>query len=843
MIKGLSIQAQKLLSVYSQNMASRYNSIQITPEHIFLAMMASGDGIGFTVLRLLRINQKSLQIRLEEVIKNETSGGVAFGTIQPSMRSRSVLNLATFESRNMQQTVIGTGHILLGLVRENNSVAQSFFEEQGISIETLRAMIARMEVEPEATSSFVASGSTNPNLNSQKPSVLQEFCRNLTEEAGKGDLDPVIGRDEEIHRLVQVLARRTKNNPVLVGDPGVGKTAIIEGLALRIVSGDVPAALYKKEVFILDLGSMIAGTKYRGEFEERFKFLIKEVIHHGNVILFIDEIHTIVGAGSAEGSLDVSNMIKPALSRSKFQCIGATTVSEYRKYFEKDGALERRFQKIEIDEPSLAETLLILKGIAPKYESFHHVKYSTEALELAVQLSNRYITDRFMPDKAIDLLDETGARVKIAKNVKPKKLIDIDLQIKYMQKQKTRLVNEQQYEAAATVRDQLKDLKSEANEITELWLKSSDIPPSEVTAHDVYQVVSESTGIPFDRMEASESSRLANISEILHASVVGQDKAVDAIASAIRRSRAGFSSAKRPLGSFLFLGPTGVGKTLLAKTLANFLFNDPESLIRIDMSDYMEKYEASRLVGAPPGYVGYDEGGTLTEQVRRKPYSIVLLDEIEKAHPDISNLLLQIFEEGELQDSLGHKVNFKNTIIIMTSNAGSRDITTESKVGFSNNKAGLLPYKEICANAEAEARRFFRPELLNRIDETIVFEPLTMQHMKKIVDIELEEFNSRITARNLTVSFSEKIKLWLAEKGYDQKFGARPLRKLLRTELEDPLALGIINGEFSEGDSLSAQIKDDKIVFKRKKHNTVFVEEISETQIKESQIIESKIEE
>ena len=503
-----------------------------------------------------------------------------------------------------------------------------------------------------------------------------------------------------------------------------------------------------------------------------------------------------------------------------------------------------------LDPEMVGEVLDLMKELAESGttmvipdESFHHVKYSTEALELAVQLSNRYITDRFMPDKAIDLLDETGARVKIAKNVKPKKLIDIDLQIKYMQKQKTRLVNEQQYEAAATVRDQLKDLKSEANEITELWLKSSDIPPSEVTAHDVYQVVSESTGIPFDRMEASESSRLANISEILHASVVGQDKAVDAIASAIRRSRAGFSSAKRPLGSFLFLGPTGVGKTLLAKTLANFLFNDPESLIRIDMSDYMEKYEASRLVGAPPGYVGYDEGGTLTEQVRRKPYSIVLLDEIEKAHPDISNLLLQIFEEGELQDSLGHKVNFKNTIIIMTSNAGSRDITTESKVGFSNNKAGLLPYKEICANAEAEARRFFRPELLNRIDETIVFEPLTMQHMKKIVDIELEEFNSRITARNLTVSFSEKIKLWLAEKGYDQKFGARPLRKLLRTELEDPLALGIIHGQFSEGDSLSAQIKDDKIVFKRKKHNTVFVEEISETQIKESQIIESKIEE
>jgi ATP-dependent Clp protease ATP-binding subunit ClpC len=626
----------------------------------------------------------------------------------------------------------------------------------------------------------------------------------------------VIGRQREIQRVIQILARRTKNNPVLIGEPGVGKTAIVEGLAQRIVSGNVPEALSGRRVLTLDLASLVAGTKYRGEFEERLKRVMKEILNAGNVILFIDELHTLIGAGGAEGAIDASNMLKPALSRGELQCIGATTLNEYRKYVEKDAALERRFQPIHVHEPNVEETIEILKGLKERYGHFHHVTYTYEALESAATLSQRYISDRFLPDKAIDLLDEAGSRKKISTSVRPKELADIEGQIERLVTEKNSLVSQQNYEQAAALRDQVKRLRSKMDEVKQDWEANLDVEETLVDSEEIQNVVSEITGIPMSRIAQSESQKLLKIEAELHRKVIGQDAAITSIAAAIRRSRTGLSSPRRPLGSFVFLGPTGVGKTLLAKTLAGFLFGDEEALVRIDMSDFMEKHNVSRLVGAPPGYVGYEEGGLLTEKIRRRPYSVILLDEIEKAHPDVFNLLLQVLEEGQLQDNLGHTVSFRNTVLIMTSNAGAREISKDATLGF-HAEDGMLRYDEIRTSALGEMKRLFNPEFINRVDEIVVFHSLDRDHLRAILELMVGETQIQLKDQNIRLEFTKSARDFLIEEGYDEKYGARPLRRTLQRLVEDPLSVDILKGKFKQGSTIVVDVKEGKVLFRAKR--------------------------
>lgn len=815
MIRNFSQNAHRILTVFSQEEAARYGSVQVYPEHIFISILKFIGSESYRMLDILDIPKKTLFSILETSIQSLPKGNV-IGDVPFSLRLRSLLNLAAFESGITRRTVIESGHLLIALARENDSVASNFFRDRGISIDKLRSVLVSLEPEPEMKGVInVKPGEDSPH---NTRNVLEEYTRDLTQEAASGRLDPIVGRKNELTRIIQVLSRRTKNNPVLVGDPGVGKTAIVEGLAQLIANDDVPSVLSGKRILVLDLGGLLAGTKYRGEFEDRLKKVIKEVSTLKNIIVFIDEIHTIIGAGNAEGALDVSNMLKPALSRGEFQCIGATTLSEYRKVFEKDGALERRFQKIQVEEPDTLETLVILNGIKEKYEKFHNVVFSEEAISAAVQLSSRYMPDRFMPDKAIDLLDEAGAFVSIQNDSKSPRLSEVREEIKRLNEMKKEVVAVQDYEDAAEIRDKLKQLQEESRQLTEEWKNRENKTPGLVTQDVMLRIVSDTTGIPLEKNEL-ENIRLAETEKILNQVVIGQEQAVKVIASAIRRSRAGFSSPDRPVGSFLFLGPTGVGKTLLAKELAQFLFHDfKKNLIRIDMSDYMEKHNVSRLVGAPPGYVGYDEGGLLTEKVRRQPYSVILLDEIEKAHPDVFNILLQILEEGELQDSLGHTVNFRNTVIIMTSNAGSRVITTHGKAGFTDRDEGLLPYDEIYTNAKSEAEKIFSPEFLNRVDELVVFEPLKPHSMYKIVENELQKLFQRVSTQNITLSITDKAMEQLVNDSYSDKFGARPLRKVLREQLEDPLAIGLITGEFSQGDKLEMDFIRGKFTIQPLEH-------------------------
>ena len=829
MFKGLTQRAQRILTIFAQEEAKRYHSEQLLPEHIILAILREGEGMAYKSLKEVNINPVDMQLEIEKNLPKKHSSFL-LGDVPPSSRGKKILEDSAEAARSMQHDYIGTEHLLLAAASEEGSIVARYLKKYEVEVANLRDTIEQLSSSKLKSKKtlFGDTSSRKPMSKSKKITpTLDEFARDLTEAATNNKLDPVIGRVREIQRVIQILARRTKNNPVLIGEPGVGKTAIVEGLAQQIIEGTAPDVLLEKRVMTLDLASLIAGTKYRGEFEERLKRVMKEIKTSGNIILFIDELHTIIGAGGAEGAIDASNMLKPALSRGEIQCIGATTLNEYKKYIEKDAALERRFQSIMIEEPSVHETIEILKGIQNKYEEHHAVSYTKKAIEAAANLSVRYIMDRFLPDKAIDLLDEAGSAKRLINSKKPEEIITIEHEIEELTTEKVNLVNSQNFEQAAAVRDTVLQLKERVDALKKAWRDTLRNEKNIITEIDIQNVLSTVTGIPVVRLATSESKKLLQIEEALHKTVIGQEKAITGIASAIRRSRTGISSPKRPLGSFMFLGPTGVGKTLLAKTLAEYLFGDPDSLIRIDMSDYMEKHNVSRLVGAPPGYVGYEEGGLLTEKIRRRPYSVILLDEIEKAHPDVFNLLLQVFEEGELQDNFGHKVSFRNTVLIMTSNAGAREIFKEATLGFHESE-GIMNYNEIKSSALTELKRIFRPEFINRVDEIVVFHSLDNPQLRSILDVMISELSLRLLELNIIIDFTKKAKDFIIEIGYDVKYGARPLRRVLQSNIEDSLSLEMLKGNCPSGSKVSVTVKNKKIAFNIKKPEPLLVSDSSD---------------
>ena len=835
MFKGLTNRVQRLLSINAQEEAKRYNSDQLLPEHIIVAMLKEGGGTACKALMFLRIDIPEFRHILESSIPR-IPGLIVKGEVPPSKRTKNMLDTATEEARTMGSDFLGTEHLLFAAMREQNSSVQVYLNQRAVDTDMMRVIIQTTFNQPSSRSDdyvpiekfqpyYVSREKTavhhKTGMEERQPRVkpvpfpvltpvLDAFSRDLTALARAGKIDPVVGRKTEINRAVRILARRTKNNPILVGEPGVGKTAIVEGLAQLFVSEAVPDALCGKRILCLDMGLVVAGTKYRGEFEERIKKILREVSQAGNIILFIDEIHSIIGAGGAEGTLDAANMLKPGLSRGEIRCIGATTLAEYRKHFEKDAALERRFQPVIVEEPSFDDTVNILFGIQKKYEEHHQVRYAKEAVTLAAKLAGRYITGRFMPDKAIDIIDEAAAFRKLENREQPPEINGLEDEIAKLCEEKTAYVSAQDYERAAEVRDRVRVLKARLEDIHASWERLSRNEWPLVTENDVRRVVTEATGIPVMHLEEQESQRLLYIEDELHKNVMGQDDAIRRVANAIRRSMTGVSSPKRPLGSFIFLGPTGVGKTLLARKLAKYLFANEEALVRIDMSDYMEKHNASRLVGAPPGYVGYEEGGMLTEKIRRNPYRVILFDEIEKAHRDIFNILLQVLEEGELRDNLGHTVNFRNTVIIMTSNAGAREITRDSGLGFTKG-SGLMNSSEIESAALSELRRIFNPEFLNRIDEIVVFNTLTRKQVDTIFDVELKELANRLDEQNYGIEITPAAKRILVEKGWDPKFGGRPLRRTIQKELESPLSQLILQESWEDGTIFTAGAKNGKI--------------------------------
>ena len=785
----------------SREEALRLGHDYIGTEHLLLGIIREGQGVAVRILRNLDCDLLKLKKAIEDTVR--TSGGtLTIGNIPLTKQAEKVLKITQIESKIYKADVIGTEHLLLSLLRDEDNIATQILHQFNVSYDSTRAELNAML---STRNPKDAPGGSVPlpdkKLDRTKTPVLDNFGRDLTKLAVEDKLDPVVGREKEIERVAQILSRRKKNNPVLIGEPGVGKTAIAEGLALRIVQKKVPRILQDKRVVTLDLAGLVAGTKYRGQFEERMKALMNELEKARDVILFIDELHTIVGAGGASGSLDASNMFKPALSRGDIQCIGATTLDEYRKYIETDGALDRRFQKVMIEPPSYAETIQILNNIKFKYEEHHHVKYSQDAIDSAVKLSNRYITDRHLPDKAIDVLDEAGSRVHMGNFEVPQDVLDLEADIEKVRVEKATVVKKQDYEEAARLRDKERNLQSDLEIAKRDWeTKTKDIV-HDVTEDDIATVVAMMTGIPVNRVAQTESEKLLKMEDSLKQHIVGQDDAVSKLTKAIRRTRAGLKNPNRPIGSFIFLGPTGVGKTELCKVLARYLFDSENALIRIDMSEYMEKFSLSRLVGAPPGYVGYEEGGQLTEKVRRRPYSVVLFDEIEKAHPDIFSILLQVLDDGQLTDSLGRKVDFKNTIIIMTSNIGARDIKNIGSFGFGG-ESTTDQYSSLKTTVEDAMQKLFNPEFLNRLDETIVFRNLDRDDILKIIEIELRDLLNNIHESKMTIQLDGSAKNFLVEKGFDQKYGARPLRRAIQKFVEDPLAEEILRGTFKEGSSI-----------------------------------------
>jgi ATP-dependent Clp protease ATP-binding subunit ClpC len=794
----------------SREEAIRLGHDYIGTEHLLLGIIREGEGLAVKILRNLGTDLYKLKKGIEDTVR-PSSSTLTLGNIPLTKQAEKVLKITYLEAKLYKSDVIGTEHLLLSLLRDEENIAAQILSQFSVSYEySKRELDNILSGNPSSSQKHISGGiKAKQTKERMKTPVLDNFGRDLTKLAVEGKLDPVIGREKEIERLSQILSRRKKNNPVLIGEPGVGKTAIVEGLALKIIQKKVSRALFDKRIVTLDLASLVAGTKYRGQFEERMKAVINELEKAKDVVLFIDEIHTIVGAGGASGSLDASNMFKPALSRGDIQCIGATTLNEYRQYIEKDGALDRRFQKILVEPPSAKETLKILNNIKDKYEEHHSVAYTDEAIAACVRFSERYITDRMFPDKAIDVLDETGAKVHLSNIVVPKEIIALEEKINDVRNEKNLVVKRQNFEEAAKLRDLEKKLQNELETAKLDWDNKSNEQVYPVTDDDVADVVAMITGIPVNKVAESESNKLLNLAEELKKQVVGQDEAIDSLSRAIRRARAGLKDPSRPIGSFMFLGPTGVGKTELAKALSRVMFNTEDALIRIDMSEYMEKFSVSRLVGAPPGYVGYEEGGQLTEKVRRKPYSIILLDEIEKAHPDVFNILLQVFDDGILTDGLGRRVDFKNTIIIMTSNIGTRDVKAGGKIGFSTEKSSE-DYDHIKATIEDSVKRLFNPEFINRIDDFIIFHQLVRANIYSIIEIQMKELMNRIQINKMTLEFTQAAKDFLVDKGFDEKFGARPLRRALQKYVEDELAELMLRDSLGVGTEIKADLAEDK---------------------------------
>lgn len=806
MFNRFTQRAQKVLQL-AQDEAIRWKHESIGTEHILLGLIREGGGIAAKALEAIDVSPQMIEAGIEELVGKGTKDVGPIVHYTP--RAKKVIELSVDESRKLGHAYIGTEHILLALIREGEGVAARVLANAGVSLNKARQQVLLL-----LGNNDVTQNGTNPAQTVNTP-TLDSLARDLTAIAREGTLDPVIGRSKEITRVIEVLSRRTKNNPVLIGEPGVGKTAIAEGLAQQIVNNEVPETLRDKRVMTLDMGTVVAGTKYRGEFEDRLKKVMDEIRQAGNVILFIDELHTLIGAGGAEGAIDASNILKPALARGELQCIGATTIDEYRKYIEKDAALERRFQPIQVDEPTVEETIQIIKGLRDRYEAHHRVKITDEAVEAAAKLSDRYISDRFLPDKAIDLIDEAGSKVRLRSFTIPPNLKALEDKLENVRNEKNAAVSSQEFEKAAALRDTEQKIKEELEITKKSWKEKQGKEESKVTVDDIAEVVSMWTGIPVNKIAQEESAKLLNLEEELHKRVVGQSEAVEAISRAIRRARAGLKDPKRPIGSFIFLGPTGVGKTELARALAEVMFGDEDAMIRIDMSEYMEKHSTSRLVGSPPGYVGHEEGGQLTEKVRRKPYSVVLLDEIEKAHPDVFNILLQVLDDGRLTDSKGRTVDFRNTVVIMTSNIGAEALKYQKSVGFGVGDKSSK-YKDMKGTMLEELKKAFRPEFINRIDETIVFHPLEKEELKQIVSLMAKSLTKRLKEQDIELELTDSALEKIAEEGYDPQYGARPIRRALQKHVEDRLSEELLKGSISTGKAVVFDYIDGEFVVRQK---------------------------